>query len=166
MSSSLPLLARIVETLDSAIQRINHYPLDKYHAETNCFIHLGVIALSTFWATGAWSLSRQKNQNYPELCLQVEYDASYCSWWSITPFGDPGGLISSLWANFTFFLLFCPLFSLLVPCVRIFSQKPQEVRIYTLAVEEEQIKFVTGLGQKFIQPRSQPVSKIDVCFFF
>ena len=64
------------------------------------------------------------------------------------------------------FLLFCPLFSLLVPCVRIFSQKPQEVRIYTLAVEEEQIKIVTGLGQKFIQPRSQPVSKIDVCFFF
>ena len=38
--------------------------------------------------------------------------------------------------------------------------------IYALVVEEEQIKIVTGLGQKFIQPRFQPVSKKDVCFFF
>ena len=37
-----------VEPLDSAIKRINHYPPDKYHAETNCFIHWGVIALFTF----------------------------------------------------------------------------------------------------------------------
>ena len=30
--------AQVVQTLDSAIQRINHYPADKYFGETYCAI--------------------------------------------------------------------------------------------------------------------------------
>ena len=68
-------------------------------------------------------------------------------------------------STFTFFLLFCPLFSLL-SCLLFYCFFRKSPSKYALAVEEEQIKIVAGLGQNFIQPRSQPVSKITVCSFF
>ena len=43
-------LAAVVQTLDSASRRINHYPLDKYLVGRTGFIWW--IVLSTFWTTG------------------------------------------------------------------------------------------------------------------
>jgi len=55
-------LARVVQTLDSAIQRKNYYPVDKYQGKQ---LHYPVdrdssirwIALSTYGTTWAWSVS-------------------------------------------------------------------------------------------------------------
>ena len=64
-------LVRIVQTLDSAIRWINHYPIYKYYPGIE--IRIQWIALSTFWKTGASPfLESPGNFSDPKSNIQIE----------------------------------------------------------------------------------------------
>ena len=58
MTNTFIVLAPVVQTLDSAIQRINHYPADNAIVSRNTYLLdsdlFDGLALSSFWTTGAW----------------------------------------------------------------------------------------------------------------